>query len=137
MDSHWWRNALSTLGESSNIEHKSCFGHAWSISSFQNVGNDVQMFLHGVENILQCISFLTWYTETDVATFQKEYKKKLDKSFVDDKESIGPRTSFNRRMIRNSFRSCAVKRGYQKKGKSMSVLSVFYAKWAAQNHPLV
>ena len=43
------------------------------------------MFCHGVENILQYISFLTWCLESDVTTFCKEFKAKLDKSFANDK----------------------------------------------------
>ena len=37
-----------------------------------------KVFSHGVENILQCISFLSWCTKTDVTTFCQEYKEKLD-----------------------------------------------------------
>lgn len=45
-----------------------------------------KVFPHGVKNILPSIWFLTWCTETDVTTFCQEYKEKLDKSFVNDKE---------------------------------------------------
>ena len=45
-----------------------------------------KVFPHGVENILQCISFLTWCTESDVTRFCQEYKEKLEKSFVNAKE---------------------------------------------------
>ena len=45
-----------------------------------------KVFSHGVENILQCISFLSWCTKTDVTPFCQEYKEKLDKSFLNDKE---------------------------------------------------
>ena len=45
-----------------------------------------KVFSQGVENILRYISFLAWCTETDVTTFCQEYKEKLDKSFLNDKE---------------------------------------------------
>lgn len=45
-----------------------------------------KVFSHGTDNILSGISFLTWCTEKDVTTFFQNYKEKLDKSFVSDKE---------------------------------------------------
>ena len=46
-------------------------------------------FPHEVDTILSSIAFLSWCAESDVDTFFKEFKDKLEKSFQDDTETIG------------------------------------------------
>lgn len=80
--------------------------------------------------------FLTWCTETDVTTFCQEYKEKVDKSFANDKESIGPRNRFIRRMIKNTFSSCVVKRDHRSKGKNTCVKHLSDKRDCAKPPPL-
>ena len=39
-----------------------------------------------METILPCIAFISWCTEEDVNAFLKDFKKKNDKAFLNDKE---------------------------------------------------
>ena len=71
-------------------------------------------FPHGVKNVLLSIPFLTWCTETGVTTFRQEYKEKLDKSFVNDKErEFWSQDSSIQRMTKTTYSSCVIKRDYR------------------------
>ena len=45
-----------------------------------------KVFSHGLDTILPSIAFLSWCTEEDVKRFFVEFKEKLDKKFMDEKE---------------------------------------------------
>ena len=80
-----------------------------------------KVFSHGVQNILPCISFLTWCTEDGRTKYFQCYKDKLDTSFENDKErECWSQDELYREKDKGQFQELCLKEGFRQMGRSTS-----------------